>query len=145
MQNDTDELEERVQILELEMDNVENHIEILENEDSILDVRITDAEQDIEGSFNFLFILTCLLFCITNHFTFKTNNILDENKVCVSHFRSTVQCNGTYQRRHCFRRQNHKSGRSCEWFRKFPFLMKSLKNQYYLKHMHHLFNVCNLL
>ena len=44
MQNDTDELGERVQILELEMDNVENHIEILKNEDSILDVRITDAE-----------------------------------------------------------------------------------------------------
>ena len=57
MKNDTDELEERVQILELEMDNVENSIEILENEDSILDVRITDVERDIEGSFELIFIL----------------------------------------------------------------------------------------
>ena len=94
MKNDTDELEERVQILELEMDNVENHIEILENEDSILDVRITDAEQDIEGSF--IFFSFQLLFRITDHFTSKTNNILDENKVCVSHFRPTVQSNGAY-------------------------------------------------
>ena len=145
MKNDTDELEERVQILELQMDNVENHVEILENQDSILDVRITDAEQDIEGSFNFLFISTRLLFCITNYFTSETDNFLDENKVRVSHFRSTVKCNGACQRRCCFRRQNHKSGRSCEWFRKFTFLMKSLKNHHYLKHKHHFLNVCNLL
>ena len=47
LRNDTDELEERVQILELEMDNVENNIEILENQDSIHEVRTTDIEEDI--------------------------------------------------------------------------------------------------
>ena len=47
LRNDTDELQERVQILELEMVNVENNIEILENQDSIHEVRITDIEEDI--------------------------------------------------------------------------------------------------
>ena len=55
--NDIDELEDRVQILELEMDNVESsidilesNIDILENQDSILELRLGDIEEDVRNN-----------------------------------------------------------------------------------------------
>ena len=36
--NDTDDVEDRVAILELEVENLEDQIAILENQDSILDI-----------------------------------------------------------------------------------------------------------
>ena len=57
IQNETGEFEERVQILELEMDDVESsidilesNIDILENQDSILELRIDDVEEDVNNS-----------------------------------------------------------------------------------------------
>ena len=50
--NDTDDLEDRVAILELQVENLEDQIAILENEDSILDIRISDVEDDITSNQN---------------------------------------------------------------------------------------------
>ena len=57
MQNDTEDLENRVLILELEMDTVEAEVLILQddvvelrNQDSLTDLRLTTVEEDVEGS-----------------------------------------------------------------------------------------------
>ena len=50
--NDTDDLEDRVAILELQVENLEDQIAILENEDSILDIRINDVENDVTSNQN---------------------------------------------------------------------------------------------
>ena len=50
--NDTDDLEDRVAILELEVENLEDQIAILENQDSILDIRISDVEDDVTSNQN---------------------------------------------------------------------------------------------
>ena len=50
--NDTDDLEDRVAILEILVENLEDQIAILENEDSILDKRISDMEDDVTSNQN---------------------------------------------------------------------------------------------
>ena len=50
--NDTDDLKDRVAILELQVENLEDQIAILENEDPILDIRISDVEDDITSNQN---------------------------------------------------------------------------------------------
>ena len=56
LQNDTEELENRVLILELEMDTVQAEVLILlddvielRNQDSLTDLRLITVEEDIEG------------------------------------------------------------------------------------------------
>ena len=56
LQNDTEDLENRVLILELEMDNVQDDVLILyddvielRNQDSLTDLRLVTVEEDIEG------------------------------------------------------------------------------------------------
>ena len=50
--NDTEDLEDRVEILEFEVENLKDQIGILENEDSILDIRISGVEDDVTSNQN---------------------------------------------------------------------------------------------
>ena len=70
LQNDTEDLENRVLILELEMDNVQDDVLILyddvielRNQDSLTDLRLVTVEEDVEGT---------KYSCVSNKYTFNS-------------------------------------------------------------------------